>query len=330
MSTAFQLQQKNRVIIGKNQDIKYNGAYLFTNPRGVWKTALLLTQERPAVWRANYGSITLSQVGRELPNGGINEVGFVVEQTTLWETEYPLPDHRPSVGELQWIQILLDSCGTVKEALEATSQIRISQGTSKLHFLLADRSGAWAVIEFLEGEMIIHDGEKHPPILVNSLYKRGLESPNPKTQTTGYERNSLERMQKVMHQLKNLPIDKDPVAYTFGILQAVRREDTVYTVVYDLSSLELQFYTNRDTGIKRLSMNDVSFENSDPCLAADMQLLTEGSIHEQMFPYTTNFNRSAVQTFFKAPYLNSIFQWDVSDEMLAYLAKYPDSFLPDL
>lgn len=132
------------MIIGKNQDINYSGAYFFTNPRGVWKTALLLTQERPAVWRANYGSITLSQVGRELPNGGINEVGFVVEQTTLWETEYPLPN---------------------------------------------DRSGV-----------------------------------------------------------------------------------TVYSVVYDLSSLELQLYTNKDTGIKRLSISDVSFENNDPCWAADMQL----------------------------------------------------------
>ncbi|WP_110931266.1 carcinine hydrolase/isopenicillin-N N-acyltransferase family protein [Paenibacillus bouchesdurhonensis] len=166
---------------------------------------------RPAVWRANYGSVTLSQVGRELPNGGINEAGLVVEQTTLWETEYPSPDHGSAVGELQWIQILLDSCGTVTQALEAASQIRISQGTSKLHFLLADRSGDWAVIEFLEGEMIIHKGEGLPSVLVNSLYKRGLKAPNSKTQATRYERNSLERMQKVRHLPKKFQLIKIPL-----------------------------------------------------------------------------------------------------------------------
>lgn len=95
-------------------------------------------------------------------------------------------------------------------------------------------------------------------------------------------------------------------------MQAARREDTVYSVVYDLSSLELQLYTNKDTRFKRLSISGVSFENNDPCWAADLQLLIEDSIQEQLIPYSAKFNRSAVQSFFKAPYLSSIFQWNVS------------------
>ena len=51
-----------------------------------------------ATWTAQYGSITFNQYGRELPTGGINEAGLVVESMALSEARYPEPDHRPYIG----------------------------------------------------------------------------------------------------------------------------------------------------------------------------------------------------------------------------------------
>jgi choloylglycine hydrolase len=36
--------------------------------------------EKPLTWVATYGSVSFNQNGRELPCGGINEAGLVIEQ----------------------------------------------------------------------------------------------------------------------------------------------------------------------------------------------------------------------------------------------------------
>lgn len=42
MSTAFQINQNGEYLVCKNQDVIYDGVYLFTNQRGVRKTALMM------------------------------------------------------------------------------------------------------------------------------------------------------------------------------------------------------------------------------------------------------------------------------------------------
>ncbi len=70
MSTAFQYRTNDTYFIGKNQDVIYNKAFLFSNQRGITKSALVLPPEVAASWVSLYGSITVSQVGKEFPNGG--------------------------------------------------------------------------------------------------------------------------------------------------------------------------------------------------------------------------------------------------------------------
>jgi hypothetical protein len=44
---------------------------------GIEKTAFVMPPEQPARWEAIYVSVTVSQIGKEFPNGGMNEVGLV-------------------------------------------------------------------------------------------------------------------------------------------------------------------------------------------------------------------------------------------------------------
>lgn len=49
MSTAVFVNQDGVRLLGKNQDVPYDGAYFFTNKRGVHKTAMIMPPDRPMV-----------------------------------------------------------------------------------------------------------------------------------------------------------------------------------------------------------------------------------------------------------------------------------------
>lgn len=65
MSTAFHVQHQKLNAVCKNQDVIYDGVYLFTNQRGLRKKALMQPPAQPASWTSLYGSLTISQLGKE-------------------------------------------------------------------------------------------------------------------------------------------------------------------------------------------------------------------------------------------------------------------------
>ncbi|WP_419393444.1 linear amide C-N hydrolase [Cytobacillus praedii] len=330
MSTAFQINQNGEYLVCKNQDVIYNGVYLFTNQRGVRKTALMLPPTQPASWVSAYGSLTVSQIGKENPNGGINEKGLVVEQTTLWQTEYPASDVRPAVNELQWIQYLLDTCSTVQEVLEVAPSIRIDQSTSRLHYLIADKIGDHAVIEFLNGKMTIYRGELPLPVIVNSPYKEALkEIESGKTNWSDcgeYQENSMQRLLTVSKRMPEISNHIDIIDFAFEVLTSARREDTVFSLVYDINRMEVHACTNRNPERKTIKTLDFDFANGLPSQSVDLQRLRAKNVTEQFETYNTEFNHKAVNSFFRDPTLTAIFKWEISDEMVHFLACYPDSF----
>ncbi|MFP4976554.1 linear amide C-N hydrolase [Paenibacillus sp. CN-4] len=233
MSTAIYVNHGGRNFAGKNQDIPYDGAYLFINGRGLAKTAMIGPPHRPVQWVSRYGSVTVSQVAKEMPNGGINEAGLVVEQTTLWATVYPEALERPAIGELQWIQLMLDTCATVDEVIEAAGQVRIINPMSRLHYLVCDQAGGCAVIEFLRGEMYVYSGGNLPvPVLANTAYpeaigdlqdagrvreecKLQVDSPRQskwRRKYSEYELNSMERFARAAEALEHLAAENGPLA----------------------------------------------------------------------------------------------------------------------
>jgi penicillin V acylase-like amidase (Ntn superfamily) len=109
--TTFCLRGNGEVLFGRNYDWDIGDALIFVNKRGVIKTS---TEEspKPAKWVSKYGSITFNQYGRENPTGGMNEVGLVVEQMWLDETQYVKDPSLPTIGTQEWIQYLLDTSAT--------------------------------------------------------------------------------------------------------------------------------------------------------------------------------------------------------------------------
>ncbi|CAH0120449.1 hypothetical protein PAE9249_02968 [Paenibacillus sp. CECT 9249] len=330
MSTVFQLHWDGKILVCKNQDVIYDGVFLFTNHRGIRKTALMLPPAVPATWVSRYGSLTISQNGKENPNGGMNELGLVVEQTTLWATEHPPADDRHTVNELQWIQYMLDTCGTVQEVLQAATTIRIDQSTSKLHYLIADRSGDWAIIDFLNGNMHVYNNTLSAPVMANSPYQQAIDemmSGIANWDDLGeYEQNSMERVHTVWERVKNKTFQAEMVDFGFTTLEEAKREDTVFSIVYDLANMEIHAMTNRNRERKRIRIAEFDLAKTSPSLAADLQKLQGANAREQFVAYTTQFNHHVVHSFFRDEKLTSVFHWDFSDEVIRLLAQYPESF----
>jgi len=181
--STFRIDHDNRFYFGRNYDWMVGDALLVVNKRGVKKTAYLSSdyeEASPAVWTSKYGSVTFNQYGCGFPSDGINEAGLVVGGMLLPGTLYPATDSRPGITYSQWKQYQLDNHSTVDEVIASDSKIRILRykyiTTLGGHFLVSDKSGKCAVIEFLEGKMVVYTGDTMPVMaLTNSRYAESLD-----------------------------------------------------------------------------------------------------------------------------------------------------------
>ena len=172
--SALSVTADGRVIFGANLDYRlHTRGQLFVNKRGVRKTGMIAsTMGVYAEWVSNYASVTFNFVGYHFPWGGMNEEGLVMSTMALPQTVYPPPDHRPVVDSGFWLQYILDTCATVDDVIASDAMVR---NITVDHYLVADRNGASAVIEYIDGELVVHTGEDLPvSVLTNWFYDESL------------------------------------------------------------------------------------------------------------------------------------------------------------
>jgi penicillin V acylase-like amidase (Ntn superfamily) len=162
--TTFVLQGDGHIYFGRNFDWFSEDGLVIINQRNIRKTAFVTPGNTPAQWTSRYGSVTFNAVGQEMPCGGMNEAGLVIEDMWLDQTRCPAADSRPAVNALEWIQYQLDNCRTVAEVVASDERLRIDPLTipARVHYLVCDAGGDCASIEFLDGKMVCHRGENLP------------------------------------------------------------------------------------------------------------------------------------------------------------------------
>ncbi len=106
---TFCFQYGKNVVYGRNFDWHIDTGAVIVNRRDVRKTAFVFPPEKPVSWVSKYGSVTFNQFSKEVPVGGMNEQGLVIE-SLMSVAEHPSMDKRKAINELQWIQYHLDTC----------------------------------------------------------------------------------------------------------------------------------------------------------------------------------------------------------------------------
>jgi len=182
LCTSFCLDNGDHCVFGTNMDGEVphkegetpQAIQMFVNQRHVLKTGWEDgTSGKYARWISNYGSVTLNVIGTQMVWGGMNEAGLMISSMSLVETMAPTSDARPPVASPLWVQYQLDNYSTVEEVIASERRVRPTYLYD--HYLVCDRTGDCAVIEFLEGEMLAYTGDSLPVLaLANSSYQDSL------------------------------------------------------------------------------------------------------------------------------------------------------------
>jgi choloylglycine hydrolase len=317
-------------IFGKNYDWSFLGdGLVIVNKRGVLKTAIKYKDEigQPASWTSKYGSVTFNQYGREIPMGGMNEAGLVVEMMALSVAEYPVPDSRPYISSLQWIQYQLDNFHMVEEVIASDSQIRIppthyGPGT---HYLVSDKAGDCASIEFLDGETVLHTRETMPvKALANSSYAASVKFwEKATTLPSDHSTHSLYRFTRAANMVRNYDpkTSKSAVHYAFDILKNVADGYmTRWSIVYDINNSCIFFQTDGNSKLRHIYLKRLDFSCKTPVKVLDINAALSGDVTDNFLDYTQQINRNLIGNAYKKTYF-----MDKTEEKIDRISRYPES-----
>jgi len=329
--STFVCGGKKQIYFGRNYDFFTGVGFVVVNPRNMKKTALVYPGENPARWISKYGSITFNQVGGEFPTGGMNEAGLVVECMGLFQTQYPFPDSRPAVMELQWMQYVLDTCKNVEDVERVGNKVRIQKNCQPIHFLVCDRMGKTAVVEFINYRTFIYRVKKSGVrVLTNSTYADSLSYLKRFKEFGGKEEipdtpYSIDRFARLAKATKYKNPDLKKAFKWLNLVQYNGKDSpTQWSIVYDPLKMVIHFKIREDKQVRTILFNDFSFECGEGSLVMDLGVLDDQITKNNFVPFTQEINSRFVQRTFKI-FKDNKFVTDIPDMYLVILGNYPAS-----
>jgi penicillin V acylase-like amidase (Ntn superfamily) len=289
--TTFLLERGAERVVGKSYDWHMGQGVVMVNKRGVAKQSLPgRPGDRPTRWVSRHASVTFNQYGRELPNGGMNDAGLVVEIMWLDDSVYEKPDQRPSLNELQWIQYHLDSHGSVAEMVATAAQQRVSPLYAAVHYLACDKTGACAAFEYLGGKLVVTPGAK---TLTNHSYAESVAWAA-KQRELPRGMGSRERFARASRQV-GAPATAEPIAAAFAILDGVRSSASQWNIVYDPVHMRVHFRTRSSPAIKTLDASKLDPSCASAVTLLDIDTDAGGDIAARLRPYDEATNRNLIE-----------------------------------
>ncbi|MDD4974863.1 MAG: linear amide C-N hydrolase [Bacteriovorax sp.] len=304
--TIFSLYPKNHSIeqhwIGRTFDWSYGHGLIFTNKRNVTKKGLrLIPTDVSGTWTSKHGSVTFNQFGREFPTGGMNEEGLVVEALELMTSVFPSIDSRASLNELQFIQYLLDNFSTVESVADGLKSVRLSPVGSKLHYFVCDTNKCMT-IEFVNGELVTHQGNLQISSLANNTYEEHLTYARDYITFGGTKpvkqdsKNSLDRFVRASYNAKFINEHTDPVAAIFGMLSDVGTINNRWQIIYNQNDKTIKFRTTAKIGlIRSLALKKFDFSCQKSGQYFDLDNDIEGEINDDFLAYDSTYNHAIIK-----------------------------------
>ena len=324
--SAFMLKGKKYCIVGFNENWKSMPGLVFINKRGIKKESLSWKQlvsknrvDEPKInWISQYGSVSFSLLGIDMPCYGVNEKGLFIVELFLDKT-YSINDvDKPNMFWGQWIQYQLDNYATIKEVLKNLESSPIIDWWPTFpgsHFFLCDKTGTTASIELIDGKYVVSTGKTMPvPVLCNEQYQKELSDLQQYTNFGGaadFDKNTQkwkERFSKAAHLIQDYnqaPTNDNPVDYSWNILNSVT--PGVWQLVYDVNNKVLLFKSDKGPGIKELNMSTIDFSNKTPVMYLDINVDFSGNVLSKFSEFTSAINRDYVSKGFPIGYENADF-----------------------
>jgi penicillin V acylase-like amidase (Ntn superfamily) len=294
--TSFCLATEGDCTFGVNLDRSSDEGLMYVNKRNVSKIGWEKnTVGDSARWTSAYGSVTFNIMGYNLPYAGMNEAGLMISTLGLNESRAPAPDDRFPLLSPLWVQYQLDNYSTVDEVIASDSQVRITMNAPMNppppvdHFLVCDKRGECATIEFLDGKMVYHTGNTLPvAVLTNALYEESVKAwqdgkltddPDGSLIRFGTTADRVTGVQALHHDRA--------VEYAFETLQYVSHPFlTVWSLVFDPENLRAHFRTKRSHELRYVDLSTLDFSCRTPVKMVDINEKLSGDIRNHLMPYS--------------------------------------------
>jgi len=226
------------MLYGRNFDWEYSPALLlFTNPPDGYASVSMVDIAYLGFGGTNAGTILeLPLLERQallyapfLPFDGMNEHGLTIGMAAVAPGLMRPDPEKETIGSLMVIREMLDRAKTVAEAVDILKTYNIDmEGGPPLHYLIADRSGRSALVEFYQGEMVIITNDKPWHQATNFLRAASGES------TEGV----CWRYDLIIHQLENREGRLD-MGQAMDLLHEVSQDGTQWSIVYGIITGEV-------------------------------------------------------------------------------------------
>ncbi|MHB8874462.1 MAG: linear amide C-N hydrolase [Myxococcaceae bacterium] len=302
--TAFLLERGEGKAMAKEYDWSMGQGLVMSNPAGIAKQALTMKPgDKPAKWLSRHASLTFNQYGRELPNGGMNEAGLMMEVLWYEGSTFPKPDERPTVSELQFVQWVLDNFASVDELLTHVEEVRVSRVYGAVHYLTCDKSGACAALEFIGGKLTVASGKGLvSKALTNTGYSDSARYLARHAGFGGKDKPpagmaSLARFVRASARIAAPAGPKPSLSdEAFAILDSVKMgEDARWHIVYVPSELKVYFRTSVEPKIRWVSLGSFERACSAPARVLDIDANVEGEAFPRFSEYTEQANQRLVE-----------------------------------
>lgn len=332
--TAFVMKRLDTVMMARNFDGPSGDGFLCVNKRDVDKEPFGAAGATPLRWRSKYGSVTFNLFGPEFPLGGLNEAGLAIEEIG-GPAAYPAADGRPALNELQWIQYQLDNHDSVKEVLKSDRNIRVAKLLFEVHYLVADRKGQIAVVEFVGGKMVAYQGEElRSPVLSGGGYAEAARSLSGYRWFGGEKRPSsgpgaAERFVRAATSLGEYGwlARRPSVDDAFVVLRAVARDDTQWSVAYNLPRRLVLFKTKANRRYRIVRLENFDFSCRTPSLWLPIGATGSRDLSGDFAAYDAGRNRAYLEGVFKKLVEAGGLPAAPPADLAGKLAAYPDSCL---
>jgi hypothetical protein len=170
-----------------------------------------------------------------LPFDGMNERGLVIGMAAVPDGNVRPDPAKETIDSLQVIRRMLDQASTVDEAVAVLQHYNIDWGSGPaLHYLIADRSGQSALVEFYQGKLHIIPTDKPWHLATNFLLSSVGDSP------TG----QCPRYDKIDQWLSTSAGSID-TEEALRLLRDVSQANTQWSIVYGLSTGEINVTMGR-------------------------------------------------------------------------------------
>lgn len=302
------LWNNNEIAVLSSRSMDWPGntdPVLFAYPRGINRTgdqagSARVAMVNPAAWTSRFGSVVTRAFGVGAPDG-LNDRGLAVHALWFNPANYgPRDASRKGILVTSWPQYLLDNAATVEQAIELQQgiqpiEVELNGGRAPVAVAVEDASGDSVIMQYLDGELIIHHGPEHTVVTDGIPYDEALalletydfSAPSNMTVLPG-NTNAADRFIRASYFRKYLSNKKpmsvrEAVTSLLSVARNVSRPDgsprisandpgeTDYRTVADLTNLTYYFESKASLGMQWVDVRKLDLRRGAPTLAFDPQ-----------------------------------------------------------